>query len=523
VTSGSEDEKREAERRRIEAARPFLVTCLVTGAVMQTLDATIANVALPYMQGGLSASAEQITWVLTSYLIAAAVMTAPVGWIAGRIGRKNFYIISLAGFAVASTLCGASQTLEQLVLWRIVQGLFGAAMSPLAQAMIIDLYPPEKRLHALGIYGTAIMLGPIAGPTLGGFLTDALNWRWVFYINVPFSLAAALGLFLFPSKGIRDSMAKFDWMGFAYLGIGIGSLQLMLDRGTTQGWFGSNEIIIEAIICGTSLYLFMVHILTAQKPLIPPSLWADVNFVAGIVGFFLIAMFTMASSAALPPYLQTLSGYSVLLTGIVLSPRGIGVMLTMQFVTHFASRIGYQTFLFVGVLLCAWTAWTMAHWTPDVSAATVAVVSTIQGVSMGLLFGPVNAMAFVTLKAELRTDAAAAMNLARNLGGGIGVALSTAVLAHSLQVSHASLMVHVTPFNRSLYEGYAGLMWNPAFPATAGTLHRLIERQAHIIAYSDDFLYLTCVASFMLVIMVLRKRGTGPAPKDVGHEPVEVA
>src|SRR5579862_4928500 len=247
----------------------IVMLCSMAGTLMQALDSTIANVALPYMQGSLSASRDQITWVLTSYIVAAAIMTAPVGWIAARFGKKNFLIVSLTGFTVTSMMCGLAQTLDQMILFRLLQGAFGAALSPLSQAIMLDLYPPAKRGNIMAIWGMGVMVGPILGPTLGGYLTDTFDWRWVFYVNVPFGIAAVTGIFFFFKDSPRDRNMRFDWSGFAFLAIGLGALQLMLDRGTNKAWFESTEIIIEAIIAGLGVYLFLVHMLTARAPFIP--------------------------------------------------------------------------------------------------------------------------------------------------------------------------------------------------------------------------------------------------------------
>ena len=240
----------------------------MAGVLMQALDTTIVNVALPYMEGSLSAARDQITWVLTSYIIAAAIMTAPVGWLAARFGKKNFLITCIAGFTVASMACGAAQSLEQMVLFRLVQGVFGAALGPLSLAVMMDMYPPARRGSVMAIWGMGVMLGPILGPTVGGVLTDTYSWRWVFYINVPFGIVSCVALWIFFKDTARDSTLRFDWFGFGALSVGLGALQLVLDRGTTKDWFSSGEIVIEAIVAGIALYLFVVHMLTAEKPFI---------------------------------------------------------------------------------------------------------------------------------------------------------------------------------------------------------------------------------------------------------------
>src|SRR6185295_6335655 len=283
----------------------------MAGVLMQALDTTIANVALPYMQGELSASRDQITWVLTSYVIAAAIMTAPVGWLADRFGKKNFLITCIAGFTLASVLCGAATSLEQIVIFRLIQGVFGAALGPLSQAVMLDMYPPQKRGNVMAIWGMGVMLGPILGPTLGGILTDAYSWRWVFYINVPFGIAACALLMVFFKDTARDAKLKFDWFGFTAFAIGLAGLQLVLDRGTTKDWFSSTEVVIEAMAAGIGLYLFVAHMLTAKKPFIPVVIFKDRNFIGGMILMFVMGVVLLASSALISPYLQNLSGRSV--------------------------------------------------------------------------------------------------------------------------------------------------------------------------------------------------------------------
>jgi DHA2 family multidrug resistance protein len=499
-------------------ARAIVLACLMAGTLMQVLDATIANVALPYIQGSMSASREQITWVLTSYVIASAIMTAPVGWFAARFGRKNVYIACLLGFTAASAMCGASQSLEEIVFFRVCQGAIGAALAPLSQSMMFDLYPPERRSAALALYGTGVMVGPIMGPTLGGYLTEMLNWRWVFYVNVPFGIAAAVGLLLFPSKGLRNPSLRFDWTGFSFLTVGLGALQLMLDRGTDQGWFDSNEIILYALVGAIAVYLFIVHEATADKPLIPRALFGDRSFIAAFAGFLILGQTFNASSAALPPYLQTLAGYSVLYTGLVMSPRGVGTILSMQTVGLLNRYIDPRLQLALGASITAVTLWVMAGWTPSVSIWTLGWVSVIQGFGMGMLFVPLNLSAFATLPLTLRTDGTAIINLARNLGGAVGVSISSAFIAANAQTAHADLAAHVTPFNRALEVNGAGMMWNPKLPSGAAAINGVIEHQSMIIAYNNNFLFLAFLClSTILAIAALRKPKAPPPPGEGAH------
>src|SRR5471030_263999 len=488
----------------------------MAGVLMQSLDTTIANVALPYMQGSLSASRDQITWVLTSYIIAAAIMTAPVGWLAARFGKKNFLITSIAGFTIASMACGAAQNLEQMVLFRIIQGVFGAALGPLSQAVMLDMYPPAKRGSVMAIWGMGVMLGPILGPTVGGVLTDAYNWRWVFYINVPFGLAACAALWIFFKDTARDSSLKFDWFGFGALSVGLAALQLMLDRGTTKDWFSSPEIVIEAIVAGIGLYLFVVHMLTAEKPFIPRGIFKDRNFVGGLVLMFVMGLVLLASSALMSPYLQNLSGYSVTVTGLLMVPRGLGTMFAMMFAGRLTMKMDPRLLMTVGAVFLAWSMWEMMYWTPDIGVSTLFSVTFVQGLGMGLMFVPMNMVAFATLSPQLRTDGAGLINLTRNIGSAIGVSVTTTILANSIQTIHAQLAPNASLFNRALGVNGPSMMMNPQIPFGLANLNSLIEYRAQVQAYSNDFLFMFLVSLSVFVVIWLMKRpsfAAGAAPK----------
>src|SRR5471030_1669247 len=488
----------------------------MAGVLMQSLDTTIANVALPYMEGSLSASRDQITWVLTSYIIAAAIMTAPVGWLAARFGKKNFLITSIAGFTIASMACGAAQNLEQMVLFRIIQGVFGAALGPLSQAVMLDMYPPAKRGNMMAIWGMGVMLGPILGPTLGGMLTDAYGWRWVFYINVPFGIAACAMLLAFFKDTAKDRNLKFDWFGFAALSVGLAALQLMLDRGTTKDWFDSPEIVIEAIIAGIGLYLFIVHMLTAKKPFIPVVIFKDRNFVSGLILMFVIGLVLLASSALISPYLQNLSGRSVTQTGFLMVPRGFGVMFAMMFAGRLTMKVDPRLIMTAGAGFLIWSLWAMTAWTPDVSVGTISWVTFVQGAGMGLVFVPMNMVAFATLSPQLRTDGAGLSNLMRNIGSAIGVSLTSTILANSVQTIHAQLAGHASVFNRALGVNGPSMLMNPQIPFGLANLNSLIEYRAQVQAYANDFLFMFLVSLPVFVVIWLMKRpsfAAGAAPK----------
>jgi len=468
----------------------IVLAASMTGLFMQTLDSTIANVALPYMQGSMQASRDQITWVLTSYIVSAAIMTAPVGWIASRFGKRNFLIVCLSGFTVTSMMCGTAQSLDQMILFRLLQGAFGAGLSPLSQAVMLDLYPPEKRGNIMALWGVGIMMCPILGPTLGGYLTDAYNWRWIFYVNVPFGIASIAGIWFFFKDGPRDEGLKFDWFGFGVLALGLGALQLMLDRGTGQDWFGSAEIIAEAVIAGVGLYLFVLHMWLGKNPFIPPHIFQDRNFLSSLLLMFVVGAVLLASSALLPPYLQNLGGYSVFDTGMLMAPRGVGTMLAMVFAGRLSMRLDPRLLMTGGTVLLLWSLWDMAAWTPQIDATRLIVVTFFQGVGMGFVFVPMNLTAFATLPGYLRTDGSALTNLVRNIGSAVGVSVTTSVLSSSAQVMHSQLAGFASPFNRALGINLPGVMMNPQMPFGLANLNRLIEYRAQTIAFSNDFLFM---------------------------------
>ena len=319
--------------------------------IMQALDTTIANVALPYMQGSLSTTQDQVNWVLTSYIVAAAIMTSPLGWMAMRFGRKKLFIVCAAGFTVASMLCGIAQSIEQMVAFRLLQGVFGAALVPLSQAVMLDVYPPAKRGSAMAIWGMGVMLGPIMGPTLGGWLTDAYSWRWVFFVNLPFGILTVLGLSAFMRESPTRRDVPFSWFGFLTLSLGIGALQMMLDRGQDQGWFDSNEIVIEAILSVVGFYFFFADALTSKRPFIPLRIFRDWNFSIALIFMFLIGIILLATMALVTPYIQNLMGYPVLASGYLLGTRGIGTFFAMMAVGRLLGKFDARLLIFFGLTL----------------------------------------------------------------------------------------------------------------------------------------------------------------------------
>ena len=351
--------------------RAAITVCVILATLMQALDTTIANVALPYMQGSVSASQDQIDWVLTSYIVAAAIMTPPTGYLAGRFGLKRLFLVSVAGFTVASMLCGMAQSLVEIVLFRVLQGLFGAALVPLSQTVLLNINPKERQGSAMALWGVAVMAGPVLGPVLGGWLTEAYSWRYVFYINLPIGVLAFVGMTTFLPETARNTTAKLDWFGFGTLSLTIAALQVMLDRGEELDWFGSGEIVTEAIIAASAFYLFLVHTFTAHEPFVRPSLFRDRNFTAGVLFISIVGLTYYASLALQPPYLQNLMNYPIVSAGLVLGPRGVGTMGAMLVVGKLTGRVDTRLLLAVGLGLTAWSFYVMTGWTPDISQMTI--------------------------------------------------------------------------------------------------------------------------------------------------------
>jgi MFS transporter, DHA2 family, multidrug resistance protein len=472
-------------------------------------------VALPYMQGSLSASGDEITWVLTSYITAAAIMTAPVGWLAARFGRKNFFVTTLIGFTVASMLCGAAQSLPQMVAFRLLQGVFGAALVPLSQATMLDIYPPEQRGQAMAIWGVGVMIGPILGPTLGGYLTELYNWRYVFYINLPFGILAVAGLMIFMPNAKAQSSMRFDWIGFGVLAMGLGGLQMMLDRGQDQDWFSSTEIITETVLGCLGIYLFVIHLFTNAHPFIRPSLFKDLNFSSGLAMMFAMGTILVSSSALMAPWLQNLGNYPVATAGLVMAPRGIGTMAAMMLAGRLSARADPRVLMGIGILMLVWSLWVMTGWTPDVSERTVAVTIVIQGFGLGFVFIPLQVVAFATLAPELRTDGASMFSLARNIGAAIGVSITSMMLVRNTQVLHAEIGSYVNPFNRALQHGAAQHMLDPAQHHGAALLDQMVNQQAQIIAYVDDYklMIITTLPAILLLFLMRRPHRVVKTPE----------
>jgi DHA2 family multidrug resistance protein len=498
-----------AKRTTGNGNRAAITVCVILATLMQALDTTIANVALPYMQGSVSATQDQIDWVLTSYIVAAAIMTPPTGFLAARFGLKRLFLVSVAGFTVASMLCGMSQSLTQIVLFRILQGMFGAALVPLSQTVLLNINPPERQGSAMALWGVAVMAGPVLGPVLGGWLTEDYTWRYVFYINVPIGILCFLGMRIFLTDSTSNVNERLDWFGFGTLSLGIGALQVLLDRGEQLDWFGSGEIIIEATIAATAFYLFLVHTFTAANPFVKPALFRDRNFTAGTIFVAIVGLTYYASLALQPPYLQDLMNYPVVSAGLVLGPRGVGTMAAMLVVGRLIGRVDTRLLLGFGLGLTAWAFYAMTGWTPNVSQSTIVWVGVVQGIGLGFLFVPLSAVTLATLSSEQRTAGAGFYNLARNIGSSVGISVVNALLTRNTQINHAEIAEHVTAVNRTFEQPAVTQFWNPLTAAGRAALDAVITQQAQIIAYIDDYKLLMIATLAVIPLLLVFKKTSG--------------
>jgi MFS transporter, DHA2 family, multidrug resistance protein len=503
-----------AERAPAGGNRAAITVCVILATLMQALDTTIANVALPYIQGSVSASQDQIAWVLTSYIVAAAIMTPPTGYLAGRFGLKRLFLFSVAGFTVASMLCGMAQSLVEIVLFRVLQGMFGAALVPLSQTVLLNINPKERQGSAMALWGVAVMAGPVLGPVLGGWLTEAYSWRYVFYINLPIGVLAFLGMSTFLSETARNATAKLDWFGFGTLSLAIGALQVLLDRGEELDWFSSREIAVEAVIGASALYLFLVHTFTAREPFVRPSLFRDRNFAAGILFIAIVGLTYYASLALQPPFLQNLMNYPIVSAGIVMGPRGVGTMGAMLVVGRLTGRLDTRLLLGTGLGLTAWSFYAMTGWTPDISQTTIIVVGVIQGIGLGFIFVPLSVVTLSTLPATARAEGAGLYSLSRNIGSSVGISVVNSLLTRNTQVNHADIAQHVTAINRMFEAPTIRQFWNPLTAAGRAALDAVVTQQAQIIAYIDDYKLLMIATLAVLPLLIVFKKPSGGSSPD---------
>jgi MFS transporter, DHA2 family, multidrug resistance protein len=489
--------------------RALITVSVMLASIMSSLDTTIANVALPRIQGSVSATQDQMAWVLTSYIVAAAIMTPLSGWLSGQIGRNRVFLYSVAGFTVTSMLCGVAQSLPQIVLARLLQGLCGAALVPLSQAVLLDINPPARHARAMAVWVMGVTLGPIIGPALGGWLTENYNWRWVFYINVPFGILAFLGILSFlPEAAIRKS--RFDFFGFSALSVAIASFQIMLDRGQLKDWFSSTEIWIEAIIAAVAFYWFVIHMLTTtEQRFVSPALFKDRNFLTGNLFIFIVGAVLFATLALLPPLLQDLLNYPVVTTGLVTAPRGAGTLAAMFIVGRLMGKVDLRLIIATGFAMAALSSWQMTGFDVQMDSAKVVWSGVLQGLGTGFVYVPLAAATFATLTPALRNEGTSIFSLTRNLGSSIGISVVNTLLTRNTQIMHATLGEHVSRYSSVLRAQMP--VGAPSLRTMAG-LNATVTEQASMIAYNNDFRLMMILSLSAIPLVFLLRKAKGSAP-----------
>jgi DHA2 family multidrug resistance protein len=505
-----------ADAPQIEVANKGLLTAAVmTAMVMQILDTTIANVALPHMRASLGATQDNINWVLTSYILASAITIPATGWLADRIGARNLLLLSVALFMGASALCGLATSLAEMVLFRTFQGIAGAFIGPLVQTVMLDINRPSRHPRAMSVYGMGVMIGPIAGPVLGGWLTEDFDWRWVFFVNVPIGAACLAALwFLLPRVPTRKR--PFDLTGWLLIALALGALQLLLDRGETIDWFDAAEAWIYLGVMISAGWAFAVHIATSKQPLFPLPMLRNRNLVTGAGFMIVVGMTALAVMALLPPMLQTVFGYPVIDTGLLLAARGFGVLLTMFVAGRIVGKVDTRLIVATGFLITAGSLWMMTGWTIQMDWKPFVISGFIQGLGLGFIFVPLNVISFATLEPQYRTDGAGLFNLARNIGSSIGIAIVSMLFARNLQVSHAHLVEHVTPYNLPVDPSQLSA-YGRVGEAGMAMLDNMVNQQAAMLSYLDDFRFMMIVVLAAMPLLLLLKK---PAHKGPGEEPL---
>ena len=489
---------------------PALITASVgLASFLYSVDWTIAAVALPHMQGTFAASQDQIGWVITSYIVASALSIPSAGWLSLRFGRKRLFMSAVTVFLIASVVCGAANSLEVEVLARIVQGLGGAFLIPLSHAIILDTYPPEEQGKAMALWGMAAVMGSFVGPTVGGYVTEYLSWRYIFYINVPFGLLALAGAAVFLPETKRDPGRRLDWIGFLSLSLGIGSLQLMLDRGGQLDWFESWEIITEACLAVMGLYLFNVHCLTAKQPFLDPRLLAQRNFFLGLVFAFVYGFVTTPPMVLMPSFLDQVRGYPIDTIGLLQAPRGIGLFAAMVIGGRITGRVDPRMPIAFGLLCLAFSSWEMSNWTADVGVWPLVWTNFMQGIGGGIILVPIQVIAFPALEPHRRTEATAVYNLVRSIGASIGVSGALALFVRTSSMMHSQIAEHVSPFNRALQaQGHEG--WSMATTQTLARLEREVSLQSAVIGFTGDFWMFALIALAALPLLLFVRKPKSP-------------
>ena len=492
-----------------QRSRWLLATATVLATLLYSIDSTIVNVALPHMQGSLQATQDQAAWIVTAYIVMSAIATPLAGWFGARFSLRRVLLVSIAGFTAGSILCGVATSLTQMVGFRMLQGGFGAALVPLCQVTLLREFPRESHGRVMALWGVGVMVGPILGPTLGGWLTDEFSWRWAFYINLPVGVLAFIALLISMPKGQPEKSRPFDVKGFVFLSLAVGLFQLMLDRGETNDWFSSPEIVAEAFFSAVAIYMFIVHSLTRDHPFVDIHLFKDRNFTIALLIQLCIGAFVLSPAVLLPTFLQQLQGYTPTQAGVLMASRGVASIFAMFAAGRLVTVIEPKRTLLIGIATVTLSMWMMASFDIDTPASQFIIVGLIQGFGIPLAFMPITFVAFATLPDASRTEAGVLLTLVRNIGGSAGISVAIALLSHSAQVNQAYLSEFFTAFS---FDRWLALGSQPGANLATGGLLGEIGKQALAIAYSNDF-HVLALATLLSVpcVLMLRPAKVKPA------------
>ncbi len=487
---------------------PMATISIMLSTTVVIMDINIAGIALPSMQGSLSASQDQISWVMTTYFMAQGVTMAATGWLAGRIGRKRLYMGALIGFALCAVMSGNATTLEEIIIWRGLQGMFSAPVVPISQALILDHYPRERHPFAISLWGSGVMIAPVLGPVLGGYITEEYSWRWVFYLSLPFAVLGVAGTMIFIREIPRNLERRFDWLGFFCLAVMLACLQFTLDRGESEGWFDSDLIILMTAIIALSLYLFVVHSMTTDNPFISVGILTNRNFMIGMIFMFLLGVLVMSINVIMPLFLQNVREFPVVTAGFTMLPRGLGTMFALILAGRLSGRVlDPRLVIWIGFMCVAYSAWTLSNSTTDVGYATFAIAGFFNGAGIGLIYVPLTTVSFWTLPVQYRTEASTLSSLFRNYGSGIGVSIVISLLSRSQKETHAYLTERISPFNEVLQAPWLPEYWSIDTVQGLAALETEITRQALSIGFLNDFNLILVGAFLSMPLILLLSRG----------------
>ncbi len=485
--------------------RGLAASFIVLASIMMTLDTSIVNVALPTIQGGLGATHEQIAWILTSYLVACAIGMPLAGALAGPFGMRRLYLAAIVAFGTTSVLCGLATTLPQMVVFRALQGLSGAAFFPLSQALLLDIYPEDQHSRATEIFSAGVMMGPVLGPPLGGLITEMSNWRWVFFVNVPVAAIAFIGLLTMLPRMPRERGRSFDFLGFGLFAFALGPIQLVLDRGHAKDWLHSPEILAELIVGALAAYLFVVHTITRERTFIDRRLFQDRSFVIGLLATFIVCCMMFVSLMFLPPFLQGVQGRTVIGTGIILIPRAIGLGGASIIAGQLIRIFGIRTVIFAGTFISAVAVWIMSDTAVETSAWDIAFENFFQAFGLGLTIVPLTLITFSTIAPELRPIAASVFNLGRNVGSAIGLSIAVVVYSQSMDENVVRLSEQMNVFNPAFHAREVG-HFALSDPMAVALMSKEVARQSMVISFNNVMIgqAVMLLVVFVALLFVLR-------------------